>query len=51
MTQVDLLTERYLGEGDCYYEQMTTGLIVKAGVKAWNETVSDRLVSCELAYQ
>ena len=25
MTQVELLTERNLGEGECCYEQMTTG--------------------------
>ena len=25
MTQVELLTEQYLGEGECCYEQMTAG--------------------------
>ena len=37
MTQVELLTERYLGEGEWYYEQMTTGelwmLEWKLGIK------------------
>ena len=50
MTQVELLTERYLGESECCYEQMTTGdRVVKPGEKACSETVSDGLASCELA--